>query len=229
MNYAVSSRLIEFFKLLNVMDQAIICIFFISMVIGFKFGLKKELLFLILMVVPGAAAAFIPTNLIEDYLSEVIVSKNAIKVLAPSVIYVVFMFITIVLKRSIEGEYETNRMGLSWDSFFGLLYGFLRGYVILVFIILAHAHFFHKPLDVFKNSFIVQKTKNHLLDFDGRFEKLFEHTDKVAKEIEEEMMKKKKPVVKYYKNSLQDAEDIDLSNYPIKDIDSDEYNPDIEL
>lgn len=215
------AQILVYAKLLNIVDHAIICMFVLSMMLSVRLGFRKEVTFLILMALPAAAAAFIPTELLEEYLAEALVNKNVIKMAAHGTVYTIFMFISIIIKKSLEREhFVTNRL-ISWDSFGGLIFGFVRGYVILSFLMIAHAHFFPRPIPLFAESLIVRSTKSHLIDFNGSFEELLKHTDKEAAEIKKRM-----------NGETEDDEKIDgdgtLAEYPIRDIDADELNPDIE-
>lgn len=219
-------QIVVFGKLLNLVDQAIICVFIISMLIAARLGLKRELLLMIVIALPTSAVAFIPTGLIEEYLSEVIVSKKMVKLLAPSVIYTVFLFISIIIKRSIESEHVVRGGTFSLDFIGGLIFGFVRSFVILLSIMIAHAHFFSQPIQEVQESLIITYTKSLLTRFDGRFEDLLTHKKKIEEEIAEDFSKARGGRKKR-NTDLSKKQREHLESVKVVDIDADESNPEI--
>lgn len=215
----------SFFDAFNIIDYVSLFIVISSVIIAVKLGLKKECLLSLVMFVPTAAAGFIPTEILEEYLLEVIVSKQAAKFVATIVIYFIFLFISIILKKNVEKNIRDESKLLSLDSFGGFIFGLIRGYLIIVFVIVGHAHFFAKPLQAMEKSVVIKAVKGHLLGIDSRFEEVFKHSDKVSKEIMKELNEEN--ASKEHNSEKKGSAKV-IDDEPIVDIDSDEANPEIE-
>lgn len=222
------NQILSFFSIFNFVDFAIAIMFFISVMIAARMGVRKEVMLLVMIVLPAMAVAFLPHDMLDDYISELIPNPSYSKMCAQSVIYIVFFFMSAVLKRNIGGERIRYTKILSVDGILGAVFGFIRGCVVLAFLLAAHAHFCPKPVYAIENSYFASLAKKYLISLDERFELYFEHTDQVAFEMEAFLYEKGKNKKKANKKSAKEEKDQALIDNKVVDIDADEHNPDIE-
>jgi membrane protein required for colicin V production len=129
-------------------DYIVIAIIALSGLIAFFRGFIQETLSLMLWVFAFAASMFL-NEYLDPYVSDYINNFEARRILTIIIVFVGIIFFGGLLVKLLRGLVHWSGMG-GLDRFLGVLFGFLRGMILIVVIYLV------LPSDFKQSSFIVQ-------------------------------------------------------------------------
>ena len=125
----------DFYKLISLIDLAFLIITTLSVIKCYRKGFILSLLsaskWLLAYVV-----TLVLFSRIKPYFKNIIDSEYLLDIILGVIIFVLVVFVILMINKGIGKAIQYSGLG-SLDSFFGLFFGFIRGYVICVLIFSA--------------------------------------------------------------------------------------------